>query len=173
VSELSDIENVLESALIEARHAITTLRAEPEGTSTADAIEAYAEEFAQVSSLRVALEREPFVPEVGAKGRVELLRVVQEALNNVRKHANAREVHIRLRPSEGGILVAIEDDGTGFDIDTTPDGHFGLQIMRERMESIGGTLDIRSQPHVGTEVEVWVPVREAEEEREALTSGLA
>jgi signal transduction histidine kinase len=163
VSELADIEGVLETALIEARHAITTLRSEPEGTSTIEAIQAYAEEFSQVAGLAVQVALDNDVPEVGAKTRVELLRVIQEALNNIRKHARAARVLLDIHPLDGGVRVVIEDDGTGFGVDQTFEGHFGLQIMRERAESVGGSLQVRSETQAGTQVAVWVPALEKEQ----------
>jgi two-component system nitrate/nitrite sensor histidine kinase NarX len=160
-SQLKDIESVLETALIEARHAITTLRAEPEGTSTAEAIDAYAQEFGQVSGLTVEVTSDSDVADVGPKTRVELLRVVQEALNNVRKHAQASNVSITILPDGTGMAVTIKDDGKGFSSDQNLNGHFGLEIMRERAESVGGSLDVRSFPDAGTQVCIWVPTHDA------------
>lgn len=162
VSHLQDVEGVLETALIEARHAITTLRAEPLGTSTVEAIGGYAEEFGQVSGIEMVLPRPQDVPEAGPKSRVELLRIVQESLNNVRKHARATRVEIDVRERDGGLEVSVCDDGIGFVTSGGARGHFGLQIMRERAESVGGKLDVESQPGAGTAVTIWVPGHEAE-----------
>ncbi len=160
VGQLIDLETVLETALTEARTAITTLRAEPEGTSTAEAISSYANEFGQVSGLVVEVDAEGEVPEVGPKVRVELMRVVQEALNNVRKHANAKNVIIHITGHDGGMEVSIHDDGTGFSLKEELQGHFGMDIMNERTQSIGGQLDVVSAPRRGTNVRVWVPAQE-------------
>jgi signal transduction histidine kinase len=160
VGQLIDLETVLETALTEARTAITTLRAEPEGTSTAEAISSYANEFGQVSGLAVEVDAEGEVPEVGPKVRVELMRVVQEALNNVRKHANAKNVIIHITGHDGGMEVSIHDDGTGFSLKEELQGHFGMDIMNERTQSIGGQLDVVSAPRRGTNVRVWVPAQE-------------
>lgn len=165
VEQLSDIEGVLETALIEARHAITTLRAQPEGASMMDAITDYAEEFGQVSGIKVSVTIDGMLPSVGPKVRVELLRVVQEALNNVRKHAHAQDVRILIGEREGGIAASIEDTGAGFDATRTLEGHFGLEIMRERAESVGGTIEIDSREGSGTRVSVWVPRSEMEKRR--------
>lgn len=162
--QLQDVEGVLETALIEARHAITTLRAEPQGTSTVEAIAGYAEEFGQVSGLEVEVSRQGGVAEVGPKTRVELLRVVQEAMNNVRKHACASRIDIEISPRDAGVEVSIRDNGIGFVMEGGIRGHFGLQIMRERAESVGGTLEVQSEPQVGTVVTIWVPGHESESE---------
>jgi signal transduction histidine kinase len=164
VGQLRDIEGVLETALTEARQAITTLRSDPEGTSAAEAIASYAEEFGQVSGMRVGVERSGNEPDVGPKARVELLRVVQEALNNVRKHANATRVNVRIAKQDGGTCINIADNGSGFVVDQTMQGHFGLEIMRERMESIGGRLVLTSSPGAGTSVAIWVPAPRPESE---------
>lgn len=161
VGQLIDLESVLETALTEARTAITTLRAEPEGTSTVEAIGSYAFEFGQVAGLTVQVDVDDDVPEVGPKVRVELMRVVQEALNNVRKHANAANVLVRITAADGGMDVSIHDDGSGFSLKEELQGHFGMDIMSERAQSIGGLLNVVSAPHRGTRVHVWVPATEA------------
>ena len=92
--------------------------------------------------------------------RVTLYRIVQEALVNVRKHARAKSVEVRLEEREGGYLVRVEDDGVGFDpgnVPSSPNGHLGLTSMRERAEMAGGTCEIRSSSKGGTTVEFWVP----------------
>ena len=87
----------------------------------------------------------------------ELLRVAQEALNNVLKHAHARRVQVclELAPDRGVLEVA--DDGAGFEPSLRGGGGFGLAGMRERAERLGGTLDIESSPGAGTRVRVEVP----------------
>jgi two-component system nitrate/nitrite sensor histidine kinase NarX len=155
--QLQDIEGVLGTALAEARQAITTLRSEPGTTTTVDAISSYAADFGRISGLEVHVETEDGTPDVGPRARVELLRIVQEALNNVRKHAGASRVDVALRRWAEGLEVRVRDNGQGFEPNAAPAGHFGLEIMRERAESIGGTLDISSQGGAGTQVVVWVP----------------
>jgi signal transduction histidine kinase len=162
VSHLVDIEGVLETALTEARQAISTLRMAPVGTTTADAIATYAEEFGLVSGLNVETECLEGVSDIGPKARVELLRIVQEALNNVRKHARARHVRVRIAPSEAGLEVRVRDDGVGFIVEEDFQGHFGMDIMSERAQSIGGRLEVTSTPHTGTEVRITVPVADQE-----------
>jgi signal transduction histidine kinase len=89
-----------------------------------------------------------------------LYRIAQEALANVRKHANASRVHVRLAQQDGGYLVRIEDDGDGFDppemLRSAP-GHLGLSSMRERAEMAGGWCNVHGLRGGGTTVEFWVP----------------
>jgi signal transduction histidine kinase len=155
--ELEDIEGVLGTALAEARQAITTLRSGPEAATAVEAIAGYAEEFGRVSGLTVSVEREPELPDVGPRSRVELLRIIQEALNNVRKHARADCVRVTLGRELDGLVVRVIDDGSGFNPAEEKEGHFGTEIMRERAESIGGALTITSSPGSGTDVSIWVP----------------
>jgi PAS domain S-box-containing protein len=94
---------------------------------------------------------------------VACFRVVQEALTNVVRHARARHVWIELRQSDDQIILAVRDDGTGFDAETTlsnagRDKHSGLLGIRERVELLGGRSDIRSQTGHGTSIQVWLPI---------------
>jgi len=89
-------------------------------------------------------------------------RIVQEALNNVLRHARATTVQVRVEFGSEGLTLAVEDDGVGFAVPDTPytlahDGHFGLMGMRERALRFGGHLSLRSQPGEGTTVIVYLP----------------
>lgn len=91
----------------------------------------------------------------------QLLRIIQEALTNVRKHSGAKSVRVCCREDQDQICINIEDDGRGFYPDESNGGdrqHFGLQIMRERAESVGGSLELESQPGHGTRVVVRMPL---------------
>ena len=88
-----------------------------------------------------------------------LFRVAQEALNNVVRHSNARTASVTLRNMDGGLLLAIHDDGDGFDPALAGERvHLGLASMRERVSLANGTLDVESSPGEGTTVVAWVPV---------------
>ncbi len=99
--------------------------------------------------------------ELAPAAEVQLLRIAQEALTNVRKHARATRIDVRFWREDDGWLIKVRDDGDGFDPQTGSTGaggrHVGLTIMRERAESVGGRLDVRSKPGVGTTIEAWVP----------------
>jgi len=90
----------------------------------------------------------------------EILRVAQEAVHNVKKHASAENLFVQLeyRPQE--IALEVRDDGQGFATDEAPaQGHYGLTGMRERAAAIGGTLEVASEPQAGTTVRLRVPAR--------------
>jgi signal transduction histidine kinase len=90
----------------------------------------------------------------------ELFRVIQEALNNVVKHAGTKDAAVDLRQTAGGIALEIEDAGEGFDTTLVAPGpaHFGLSSMAERVEELGGSIDVISAPGKGTRVRVAIPV---------------
>jgi signal transduction histidine kinase len=85
-----------------------------------------------------------------------LYRVAQEAVSNAVKHSRAQRVSLHVRGTPGGLVMTVSDDGVGFDVRAAPRG-LGLLSMGERVEEIGGTLHIRSEPGRGTRVEVAVP----------------
>ena len=91
--------------------------------------------------------------------RVILYRLAQEALTNVRKHAQATRATVEIGDHEGGFRLLVADDGVGFELDEAADlpGHLGLASMRERAELAGGWFQIRSTPGSGTEIECWLP----------------
>jgi signal transduction histidine kinase len=98
-----------------------------------------------------------------APSGVQLIRIVQEALANVRKHAGVPDqIGVRLRVDAGQLRLAITDNGVGFDqaLLGIGDKHFGLEVMRQRAARIGGQLTVHSAPGDGTRVEVSVPVGE-------------
>ena len=98
---------------------------------------------------------------LGDAQQTVVLRVVQEALQNVRKHAKAKRTTIATRVDDGGWIVEIRDDGVGFDVGavaTRGRRNFGLQFMRERAELIGAALEVSSRPDAGTVVRLAIPL---------------
>ncbi|HSQ17263.1 MAG TPA: histidine kinase, partial [Anaerolineales bacterium] len=92
--------------------------------------------------------------------KIVFYRVAQEALNNIAKHAGARQVELHLDCQPGQMQLWIKDDGLGFEPGALPPGHMGVAIMRERAESIGARLSIESQLGQGTTVELdWKSAR--------------
>jgi len=95
-------------------------------------------------------------PRLPAGTEVVLLRVCQEALANVRKHAAARQVSVRLRYADATVRLTVTDDGRGFDPHAA-NGGYGLKGMLERVRQAGGTIKLTSAPGAGTEVSAEVP----------------
>jgi len=98
--------------------------------------------------------------EPSGETRIQLFRIAQEALGNVRKHARAGRVDVHLSQEDGGYKVQVRDDGVGFSppqlLRSAP-GHLGLSSMRERAEMAGGWCKVHSLPGCGTTVEFWLP----------------
>ncbi|MGH9105598.1 MAG: ATP-binding protein [Acidimicrobiales bacterium] len=98
-------------------------------------------------------------------------RVVQESLANVAKHARASLTTVGLTQSGNGVQVVVRDNGRGFGVLSQPDllrrGHFGLVVMRERVELAAGRFEVRSAPSTGTEVAIWLPAAPTSEPVEA------
>jgi signal transduction histidine kinase len=95
---------------------------------------------------------------------LQLMRIMQEAISNIRKHSQAHKALISLRYTEDGLIkLAIADDGVGFDMDeinAKDQPHFGLATMRERAESIGGIFEVKSSPQHGTVISVTIKTPE-------------
>ncbi len=97
--------------------------------------------------------------ELPENARLLLFRLAQEALTNVRKHAKASEVEVRLDEEDDGVRLLVRDDGVGFSTaDPVSPGHVGLVAMRERAQMARGWWRLESEPGSGTTVQVWVPV---------------
>ena len=84
------------------------------------------------------------------------MRILNEALSNVLRHADATEVLVSIYEDDSHLSMAIHDNGHGFDVNEATSNHWGIKIMRERSDSINGRLDIRSDS-TGTTVTVDVP----------------
>jgi PAS domain S-box-containing protein len=126
-----------------------------------EALRTACERFGHRSRVEVSLALSPTVGDLGKEEALCLFRVAQEALNNVARHSRARTAGIALRRLDGGVVLAVRDDGVGFD----PIGHrtprtLGLASMRERVRLVNGTLDIESAPGRGATVVAWVPAQE-------------
>ena len=93
-----------------------------------------------------------------------ILRIIQEACNNIIKHAEAKNVYVNLYRNEDELVVTIEDDGNGFDIENlqsmSKDDYsgFGLSMMHERVFLLSGKMEIKSELNKGTKIKVKVPL---------------
>lgn len=152
----------------DVRESIIGLRsAAVPGRPLADALRHYAASWEAQHGIpcQVETDAEARLGEVRLSDNTELQiqRIVQEALTNVRKHARARRVEVALARTAGGIAVTVRDDGVGFHPERLGRAElprFGLATLRERAESIGGTLRLDSAPGEGTRVTVEVPAPE-------------
>jgi signal transduction histidine kinase len=154
--QLSDeVANGIDAALAEARNAIAALREGAEAGPLVQMIERHVADFADRFALRAEFTAEGRSPELGPRAKAEVLRIVQEALTNVRKHADATIVRVSVH-SDGEVRLIVVDNGRGFDVDAMPIG-FGLDSMRQRAAVIGARLMVASEPQNGTRIELVVP----------------
>lgn len=159
-SALEEIRRGAVEALGEVRQAIMDLKS-PAGAGPGDftvQLATYLHSWSRFNNI----EAELFLPQGGLgfdeDSEIQVLRICQESLANVRKHARAARVWVRLAREDDGVCVRVADDGRGFDPGQAQrPGHFGLGILRERAAAVGGTISIDPRPGGGTEVVLRVP----------------
>jgi two-component system sensor histidine kinase DegS len=124
------------------------------------AIQEAANQIGTALNVTVEVELDPAIDALPETVEIVALRVIQEALQNARKHAQPSSIRIRMWRDNGGWTLEVRDDGRGFDSDDPPVSgrrHFGLQFMRERAELIGARFEVRSSPNLGTAVRMTIP----------------
>lgn len=139
---------------LELRRAIYDLREEPERDGGLSAeLSAFLDDIRGSNELRLHLDLDERGPRLARAIEVEVLRIAQEAIANVRQHARAINLWVRLARDGERLRLVVEDDGVGT-VAPRP-GHFGLRGMRERAEQIGGVLEIGVRRDGGSVVTLW------------------
>ena len=162
--QLAHLESIMADAHADVREYILNLRTAPTGERPFfAALWHYLEGFRHNYGIQVDLSVGVGVDDslLAPEAQMQLLRIVQEAFSNVRKHAQTNRVQISFEREDRLVRVSIRDEGLGFDPQRPAgeeDSHFGLRFMRERAEQMGGTLRVESAPGVGTCVTVEAPV---------------
>jgi len=174
---LGRLAEVAHEAHADVRESILNLKGDSlEGWSFIPTLRTYLEKYQANYGIRTELSisdrvaEDTFEPAAG----VQLLRIVQEALSNSRKHGGARSVKVTVDLNESRAHITITDDGHGFDTSRLEGGdgnHFGLVFMRERMQQIGGSMTIDSKEEGGTVLRLDVPTRGHGRETDEGTSG--
>jgi two-component sensor histidine kinase len=168
LEELWKVEDLARRTTKEIRHMLFTLRPlvlETQGLLPA--LQQLAEKMKDTYDLTVTIEGQPDVESfLDINGQGVLFYIIEEAVNNARKHAQSDEIWVRLYRHEGMIATEIEDHGVGFDVeavDASYDrrGSLGMINMRERAEIIEGTLRIESAKGQGTKITVLIPAHPA------------
>ena len=149
--------------LNEARRSVLDLRAAPlEGRTLVEAVEELARNTVGEAGLEVNVKvtgaGRPLSPRIEAG----LYRIAQEALNNVVSHAEAGRVEVGIETTPEQIVLTIEDDGRGFNIEDVTDAGYGLVGLNERARLLGGELTLESSAGVGTRLKVHVPLTPSE-----------
>ncbi len=162
--ELLSLSGVASIAFDEARESIYSLRADRDGRDPLPSVIAgCVRDFTGRTGIAVELSADAVAgAPLKAEAETQLVRVIQEALANVSKHAGATRVAVTATVAAGWMEVIVQDDGAGFALPAQGPAHrsFGLKTMRERAESVGGTLEIQSSRGSGTRVRVRIPTQE-------------
>ncbi|MFC2058874.1 sensor histidine kinase, partial [Chloroflexota bacterium] len=160
LKDLTDIRTITKVAYDDIRESIDQLGAEGLTAPLVATLTSYASEFGKNNDIVVK-----FIPpqhhfELSPVAELQILRIVQESLTNIRKHAKASESLVGLDYTQQQVKMTVKDNGKGFHYINDHDdftGHHGLSIMKERVESLGGTLEVISAPGEGTEIRVSFP----------------
>jgi signal transduction histidine kinase len=154
--ELARAEEVAREGLKEARSAITQMRVNAvRETGLGPALGHEFEQFVNRTGLTGEFSADPASARFGDQRAETILRMAQEALRNVERHAMAARVTMRLRAAADDELeLSIEDDGAGFDVAAAHPGHFGLVGLKEQADLIGAQLHIDTAPRRGTRISV-------------------
>lgn len=157
VANLAELEELSRSALAEMRALLYELRPQTlAGRSLTEALRAQADALQDRHGLLVEVCDDGW-PQPDPCVEDELFRVSVEALGNIVRHASATRVQITLTSAAEGGVLAVRDDGIGFDTGVARPGHLGLQTMAERAERVGARLEVDSAPGRGTRVKVTLP----------------
>ncbi len=158
--ELEGLENTIDDAYAELRSLITHFRAPIDGKGVVRAVERLTEKFKIENDVDVFFYHNWDLENLPRDTEIEVVRIVQEALANVKKHANAESVRILMTSTEEGqCSVLVEDDGIGLNKDRSKPNsetgdHIGLSIMQERAERINGEIQFESEEDGGTLVQL-------------------
>ena len=163
VTQLNHLAEIVRESHADVREYILNLHATPgPEQSFFTALQNYLQGFTNnygiqtLLSLDDQLDAEPYLSDA----RMQVFRILQEALSNARRHGHAHCIQVNFALEGDIVRMTVQDNGTGFDpaqVAAGGNGHFGLQFMRERAETLGGGLVVISKPGQGTRVEVWVP----------------
>jgi len=165
LEEISDLHATLKEAHQDVRRSIYQLK--ESGPALAPLWNRWTESlrlFREQTGISVEMTGHEAVPaHLPDHVEAQVTRVIQEALVNIRNHSGADRVWLKAYRDGANLIVAVHDDGCGFEPETAAgpgEYHFGLNIMRERIQSVGGSLVITSAPGLGTEVRLTIPATE-------------
>ena len=158
---LRRIRKDVEEHIREARESIWNLRSRPGMRNLVVALREACEHLTRDTPLEVEFDVSGNSRPCPTVAEEQLVKICREAITNVLRHAEARQVRVTLRYDNSSILLRVSDDGRGFDADSPLDNiskHLGLTSMKERAEGVGGEFAVSSSPGGGTEVRVVVPM---------------
>lgn len=156
---IEQVENSLDEAYSDLRELIAHCRTPIDKQGLIPAVEKLISRLRKDSGMHILLQKEWANSDLPPNLEMHIFRIVQEAMNNIRKHSNANNVRLIFRCDEhGNHHILIENDGVGFEtpeVGDHPGKHVGLSIMRERANYLGGDLRIESEPDEGTRIDLY------------------
>jgi len=170
IKTLRHLESLSADSLQELQRLIADLRpSHLDDLGLPAALRWYAGKVQERTDLKVMVEIEGDELMITSSLKIAIFRIVQEALNNIIKHAQAKDVYIHLEYQPNRVIVSVRDDGVGFDLDLvrmsrSRRSSLGLVGMQERAALLGGEVDIQSSPGQGTLVEAILPLQSTESE---------
>ncbi|MGB2828073.1 MAG: sensor histidine kinase [Dehalococcoidales bacterium] len=160
LTELNEIREVVQDTYEDIRESIDQLSTEIRSVSVLTALGNYVNEFSSNNGIPVEFGVSRPFAQLSPVAELQLLRIAQEALTNVRRHAMASGVELTLSNTGDEVEMIVKDDGKGFKLEElekyTP-GYHGLNIIKERAEGLGGNFSITTAPGQGTEVKINLP----------------
>jgi nitrate/nitrite-specific signal transduction histidine kinase len=167
--ELEEMATTAHEAYLDVREAILGLRETVSPRKgLLGTLREYLQKFSRQAGIEATVEAEgEEMPQFSPETEVQLIRAIQEALTNVRKHARADGAWVRISRRNGEFIISVEDNGQGFDpaLLQRQDGRrFGVRTMRERIERVGGRFEIESSPGCGTNVRMYFSLEGGEEQ---------
>ncbi|MFC1897220.1 sensor histidine kinase [Chloroflexota bacterium] len=160
LTELGDIRKVVQDTYEDIRESIDQLTTEIRNLPIIPALSNYTKEFSDNNAIQVQFNVTKAFPQLSPVAELQLLRITQEALTNVRRHAQATKIEVTLENTKQAVEMLVKDNGQGFDLadlEESPPGYHGLNIIKERAEGLGGSLNISTAPGEGTAVMVSLP----------------
>jgi two-component system nitrate/nitrite sensor histidine kinase NarX len=150
---IAELREVLNSAYRQLRELIATFRLQMEHLRLEDNLREAIREFGRRGNLTIQLDLAGWHSALDAHEQLQVMHIVREALNNAVKHARASQIVVRLREMpHGEVMIEVADNGIGLPEPFERDNHFGLHIMRERADHLGGMLSLHSRPGDGLQV---------------------
>ena len=167
---IKKVRDLTRECLQEARRSVWNLQSPEESISIEEALQSELRRTTE-EGFRASIEVDGEEPDlIDRECHLTVLRIAQEALSNIRHHSKAKRITVDLSYGTDAVRLLVSDDGIGFDplvsssVPSATGGGFGMTSMRERVKLIGGQIEVRSAPGLGTRVEVQVPYQQDQEQ---------
>ncbi|WP_369688240.1 sensor histidine kinase [Paraliobacillus sp. PM-2] len=161
LKEMKSMRSLVRSSLYEVRRIIYDLRPMAlDDLGLVPTIKKYVDNMADYNQMNIVFSSEGPSDRLPSKYEVALFRLIQEAVQNAVKHAEATTIHVKLEVKPMCVTTRIQDNGKGFDTDEKKKNSFGLIGMRERVEMLDGELSIQSKEEEGTKVQIRIPLND-------------